>query len=68
MTPWRSKFHGGVIFSRPLVQNLMLKFDPCQLLALKYDPGSPFSTGSLFNVTPDDGQKGIAEARLACDQ
>ena len=40
--PWRSKFHGGVTFSRPLVQYLMLKFDPCQLLTLKNDPGSHF--------------------------
>ena len=39
---WRSKFHGGVTFSRPLVQNLMLKFDPGQLLTLKTDPGSHF--------------------------
>ena len=37
MTPWRSKFHGGVTFSRPLVQNLMFKFDQCQLLTLKND-------------------------------
>ena len=45
-------FMGGVTFSRPVVQNLMLEFEPCQLLALKNDPGSHFSTGSLFNVTP----------------
>ena len=49
--PGGQNFIGGVTFSRPLVQNLMLKFDPCQLFTLKNDPGSHFSTGSLFNVT-----------------
>ena len=55
MTPpplWCQNFMVGVTFSRPFVQNLMLKFDPCQLLTLKNDPGSHFPTGSLFNVTP----------------
>ena len=51
----------GVTFSRPLVQNLMLKFEPWQLLMLKMPgvifyfekwPRSHFSTGSLFYVTP----------------
>ena len=39
MTPWRSKFHGEITFSRPLVQNLMLKFDLCQryLVLLEYE-------------------------------
>ena len=41
---------GGVTFSRPLVQYLMLKFDPCQLLTLKNDPGS------LFNVKKCPGE------------
>ena len=40
--PWRSKFHLGVTFSRSLVQNLMLEFEPCQLLTLTNDPGSHF--------------------------
>ena len=47
MTPWRLKFHGGVTFSRPLVQNVMLKFEPCQLLTLKNDPGVIFNVGKL---------------------
>ena len=35
-------FTGEVTFSRPLVQNLMLKFDPCQLLTLENYLGSHF--------------------------
>ena len=35
-------FMGGVTFSRPVVQNLMLKFEPCQLLTLNNDSGSHF--------------------------
>ena len=43
MTPLEVKISwGGVTFSRPVVQNLMLKFEPCQLLTLKNDPGSQF--------------------------
>ena len=52
ITPWMSKFHDGVTFSRPLVHILELKFNTCHLLTLKNDPGSHYSTGSLFNVTP----------------
>ena len=40
--PGSQNFMGGVTFSRPVVQNLMLKFEPCQLLTLKNDPGSRF--------------------------
>ena len=40
--PPRDQNFMGVTFSRPLVQNLMLKIDPCQLLTLKNDPGSHF--------------------------
>ena len=40
--PGSQNFMGGVTFSRPVVQNLMLKFEPCQLLTLKNDPGSHF--------------------------
>ena len=40
--PGRQNFMGGVTFSRPVVQNLMLKFEPCQLLTLKNDLGSHF--------------------------
>ena len=39
--PGSQNFMGGVTFS-PVVQNLMLKFEPCQLLTLKNDPGSHF--------------------------
>ena len=38
--PGSQNFMGGVTFSRPVVKNLMLKFEPCQLLTLKNDPGS----------------------------
>ena len=55
--PGGQNFMAGVTFSRPVVQYLMLKFEPCQLLTLKNDPGSHFSTGSLFNVTPASNQK-----------
>ena len=37
-----SKVSWGVTFSRPLVQNLMLNFDTCQLLTLKNNPWSHF--------------------------
>ena len=40
--PGSQNFMGGVTFSRPVVHNLMLKFEPCQLLTLKNDPGSHF--------------------------
>ena len=61
--PGSQNFMGGVTFSRPVVQNLMLKFGTVSafnvekwpgesLLTLKNDSGSHFSTGSLFNVTP----------------
>ena len=41
--PGGQNFMGKVTFSRPVVQNLMLKFEPCQILTLKNDPGSHFS-------------------------
>ena len=40
--PGSQNFMGGVTFSRHVVQNLILKFEPCQLLTLKNDPGSHF--------------------------
>ena len=40
--PGSQNFMGGVTFSRPVVQNLTLQFEPCKLLTLKNDPGSPF--------------------------
>ena len=40
--PGSQNFMGGVTFSWPVVQNLMLKFEPCQLLTLRNDPGSHF--------------------------
>ena len=40
--PGSQNFMGGVTFSRPVVQILMLKLEPCQLLTLKNDPGSHF--------------------------
>ena len=46
--PWRSKFHGRNNFFTTLVQNLMLKFEPCQLLTLKNVPRSHFQRGHFF--------------------
>ena len=40
--PWKSKFHGGSHFFTICGSKLMLKFEPCQLLTLKNDPGSHF--------------------------
>ena len=43
---------GGVTFSRPFVQNLMIKFDPIQLFTFKNDPGViltlKFDPGFIF--------------------
>ena len=47
--PGGQNFMGGVTFSRPVVQYLMLKFEPCQLLTLKNDPGSHFER---WKMTP----------------
>ena len=48
--PGGQNFMRGVTFSRPLVQNLRLKFDPCQLWTLKNDPGV------IFNVEKWPGE------------
>ena len=59
LPPWRSKCHGGVTFSRPLVHNFMLKFEPCQLLTLQNDRGVIFNVendpGVIFNIENDPG-------------
>ena len=62
MTPWRSKFHGGSHFFTTFGSRFNVKIWPVSafnvekmtrgvILTLKNDPGSHFSTGSLFNVT-----------------
>ena len=61
--PWKSKFHGGSHFSTTCGSKFNVKIWTVSafnvekwpgesLLTLKNDPGSHFSTGSLFNVTP----------------
>ena len=45
---------GGVTFSRRLVQNLMLKYDPCQLLTLpNYILGITFQLLKLLRLAKD---------------
>ena len=67
MTPWKSKFHGGSHFFTTCGSKFNVKFWTVSafnvekwpgesLLTLKNDPGSHFSTGSLFNVTPASGR------------
>ena len=61
--PWRSKFYGGSHFFTTFGSKFNVKIWPVSafnvkkwpgesLFTLKNDPGSHFSTGSLFNVTP----------------
>ena len=61
--PWKSKFHGGSHFFTTCGSKLNVKiwnvsafnvekWPGESLLTLKNDPGSHFSTRSLFNVTP----------------
>ena len=61
--PWKSKFHGGSHFFTTCGSKFYVKIWTVSafnvekwpgesLLPLKNDPGSHFSTGSLFNVTP----------------
>ena len=59
MTPWKSKFHGGSHFFTTFGSKFNVEKWPGEsCLTLKNDPGSHFSTGSLFNVTPvQDGMK-----------
>ena len=61
--PWWSKFHGGSHFFTTFGSKFNVKIWPVSafnvekwpgesFLSWKNDPGSHFSTGSLFNVTP----------------
>ena len=63
ITPWKSKFHLGSHFFTTCGSKFNIKFWTVSafnvekwpgesLWTLKNDPGSHFSTGSLFNVTP----------------
>ena len=64
--PWKSKFHGGSHFFMTCGSKFNVKIWTVSafnvekwpgesLLTLNNDPGSHFSTGSLFNVTPVQG-------------
>ena len=75
--PWKSKFHGGSHFFTTCGSKFNVKIWTVSafnvekwpgesLLTLKNDPGSHFSTGSLFNVTPVSGGLFRRNGSMAC--